>query len=126
MNADGTLRWALVLLVLGACGPQEPQDSAPVSEREQSCETMCVLVACEGLVGSDQGGGCTERCIEQWADLDDEGDECERSYEQSVECFSALECSQFQAWQSGDESVCREPLESFEAQCPDMTFDFRP
>ena len=121
MNIRTTLPLLSILWAFAGC--EEPE---PASERTERCQAMCALIACDGgEVGPDQIGGCTQRCLDKWDATEEQSVECSTAYGRSVECFSALECTEFLAWDSGDASVCREPLTAFETECPGMAFDFR-
>jgi len=122
MNMYSAVFWLSTLFVFAGC---ERSEDPPTSEREEICESMCSLVACDGTVDPAQIGTCADRCVEKWSKAEDQSDSCSTAYEQSVECFTTLECTEYQAWSMGDEMICRSPLDAFEAECPGMRFDFR-
>ena len=51
---------------------------------------------------------------------------CQNGYTQSVECFADLSCRQHLAWEGGDETICEAPLQTFDDNGGDLTFEFAP
>jgi len=91
----------------------------------ETCLEMCALIGCTGDVTAEQVDACADRCVDKQRAAEQVGAQCTDAYPRSVQCFAALECSEYLAWEGGDASVCQAPLSAFEQSCPDLTFDFR-
>lgn len=120
--------WKFIVLVtlIGVMGACETEDGGDPSPEREACVDMCALVACLGDVTSDQVSACADRCMEKRDDAQQRGAMCEAGYTRSVDCFAGLSCEQYLAWEGGDKTICEAPLQAFDNDCGDLTFEFGP
>jgi hypothetical protein len=116
-----TLMIALVALMLTGCDSDE---DGPRAVDRDTCSEMCAHLGCDADITPEQVGACADRCVDKQDEVDDHGAACTDAYIRSVECFAGLECTQYLAWEAGDEEICGEALMGFEQSCTGVAFDF--
>lgn len=120
MRDSGAPRMILALALGFACAPRV--DDGNESAERDACALLCAHVGCAGSVDLESLERCEDACLVRNDDARTIGASCHTAFESAVDCYGALDCEAYlDATQNG---ACATEAESFELECPGLTFYF--